>query len=137
MPVQGVAASAMLLCGPGHERMMQGLVLGAQAAVAGRADEPRHDLAVAGHAAHEHAVQVDSVASEPSADADGGIGLFQPHGEFSCSACAACCSVLALPSGFALPEDVSPVHPMRATSSTPVASHQSDGPERPPRVFLV
>ena len=29
MPVQGMAASAMLFCGPSHERMMQSLVVGA------------------------------------------------------------------------------------------------------------
>lgn len=133
MPVQGMAASAMLFCGPSHERMMQALVPGAQAG-AGQIDKFRDGRAAVGHAVHFPTVQLDAAASEPSAD--GAVGLYQQHGKVGCSACAACCSALALPAGFAFSESQSPARAVRMSPSAPVASHQPDGLDRPPRVVL-
>lgn len=135
MPVQGMAASLMLFCGPSHERMMQGLVADASAARPAAAGEAAHDHAHAGHAVQHHASHDDAVASHSVVDADGDDAgsLRGHHGKVSCSACAACCSALALPASFSLPEAVRTSLPMQTSSSAPVASHQPDGPDRPPR----
>lgn len=138
MPVQGMAASAMLFCGPSHERMMQGLVREAPAAAQVDVHEHAHGGSAADHGVHPHTDSHGPDASQghESADADGAQGLMPHHGKFSCSACAACCSVLALPAPFALPEASSPVHPVRMAPVAPIASHQPDGLDRPPRAVL-
>jgi hypothetical protein len=139
MPVQGMAASAMLFCGPSHERMMQGLVLDASASAPSHAGDAMHQMAVMDHGGHhEHAGSGAPVASEPTVGADGdGMGtLFPHHGKFSCSACAACCIALALPASFELPEAVRTAHALRSSPVAPVTSHQPDGLDRPPRAVL-
>lgn len=140
MPVQGMAASAMLFCGASHERMMQGLVLDASASAPGHATDAAREVATMDHGDHEHAGSGAPVASEPTAGADGdgdGIGsLFPHHGKFSCSACAACCIALALPASFELPQTVLTAHGLRSSPVAPVASHQPDGLDRPPRAVL-
>lgn len=133
LPVQGVAASAMLFCGPGHGRTVQGP---ASHHAAGHG----HDMAATDHGAHTHSVHAvaHSAGSEPSVanPSDGADGLFPHHGKFSCSSCAACCSALALPASFSLPETPGPAHPLRTSLEAPVASHQPDRLDRPPRTVL-
>lgn len=138
MPVQGMAASAMLFCGPSHERMMQGLVLEAPAAAPGHVHDHAHGGPAAEHGVHLHSDSSGPNASQAlqSADSDGTQGLVPHHGEVSCSACAACCSVLALPAQFALPEAPGPVHPVHRALVAPITSHQPDGLDRPPRTVL-
>lgn len=138
MPVQGMAASAMLFCGPSHERMMRGLALGASASAPGHAGDAAHEMVAMDHGAHEPAVSGAPVAREPAvgADSDGVGSLFPHHGKFSCSACAACCSAPALPASFELPEAVRAAHAIRSSPMAPVASHQPDGLDRPPRAIL-
>lgn len=141
MPVQGMATSAMVVCGPSHERMTQGLMLDAPGVASSRAAHG-HDDSAMDHGVHQgehvHPASGGPVADLPSAgaDVDGTVGLFPHHGKFSCSACAACCSALALPASFVLPEPSTPVHLVRMASVEPVASHQPDGLERPPRTIL-
>lgn len=122
MPVQGMAASMMLFCGPSHARMMSGLV--GQAA----ADAGVHDHAAAGHDHAAHATH-----AVVSADPDNGSGAASPHIELTCSACAACCSVLALPMSFSLPAATDMAHPMHAAPSVLPSSHEPDRLDRPPR----
>lgn len=123
MPVQGMAASLMLFCGTGHERV-------ASAWVAGVAADARvHDGAAAGHDHEAHA----SHASTAAHDMGEGAGPAQQHTEHTCSACAACCSVLALPMSFSLPATSGMAHTMRSAAPTPRPSHQPDGLDRPPR----
>lgn len=138
MPVQGMAASAMLFCGASHERMMQGLVLDAPASAPGHSGDAAHEVAAMDHGDHEHAGSGAPVASEPdmAADGDGMGSLFPHHGKFSCSACAACCTALALPASFELPQAVRTAHALRSSPVAPVASHQPDGLDRPPRAVL-
>lgn len=138
MPEQGMAASLMLFCGPSHERMMHAAGVDVAAVRSVQAGPTLHDPADAGHAGralHDHAAPGDRVASQPAeaTGADPAGSLPGHHGKVSCSACAACCSALALPAGFTLPEAVGVAHPMQTSSPTPLASHQPDGPERPPR----
>jgi len=138
MPVQGMAASVMLFCGPSHERMMQGLVVDAPASPSSHAAKPGHEPAATGHGVHDHAVPEHPVADEPATGADGNdvTGLFPHHGKFSCSACAACCSALCLPTSFVLPTPSIPEHVAPMPTVEPVASHQPDGLDRPPQTVL-
>ncbi len=140
LPVQGMAASAMLFCGPGHGRTGQEPASHAPAVASHHTAGHGHDLAATDHGAHAPAVHAapHSGASEPSAasSSDGADGLFPHHGKFSCSSCAACCSALALPASFSLPETPGPAHPLRTSAEAPVASHQPDRLDRPPRTVL-
>lgn len=139
MPVQGMAASAMLFCGASHGRMMQALFVEAPAAAPGHVHDHEHGGPAADHGGvHPHADSSDLAASQApqNADADGAQGFVPDHGKFSCSACAACCSVLALPAQFALPGAPSLAHPVHMAPGAPVASHHPDGLDRPPRTVL-
>ncbi|MCL4698178.1 MAG: hypothetical protein KJ023_14165 [Burkholderiaceae bacterium] len=139
MPAQGLAASSMLSCGPGHEHMARAFALAMSAGGAG------HDTAAAAHDKHAHAAPQGSAAGHedraaPHAAAAGAgndvgdnAGPFAPQGGSGCSACADCCSVLALPVDAMLPEPVGPLHPLRAAPAPRVASYPSDTPDRPPR----
>ena len=166
IPVQGMAASAMLSCGPSHSRMIQGLTgsgQGSEPAPTAHRVQPTHaaHAAHAAHATHDaHAGHRHTDGSEgsdgaqqasPRADTDQRAGSdlgesslaardarltaqpSPPQGDFSCSACAACCSLLALPAEFSLPDSRDLAHPMRATAPHPVASDQADTLDRPPR----
>ena len=138
MPVQGMAASAMLFCGASHERMIQGLGIEVPAAASGPVHDHAHGGPVADHGVHPHADSNGLAASlaSQSGDAEGAPGFVPHHGKFSCSACAACCSVLALPAVFVLPEASGPVHHLHMAPVAPMASHQPDGLDRPPRTVL-
>lgn len=138
IPVQGLAAAAMLSCGPSHARMMQGLLHGAQAAAPGHGHGHGPALSTAadhgahhGHAAPHQAAPSPAAEPAPTADAAGSAA---PQADaFSCSACAACCAMLALPAGSVQPQAVVPAHPERDALVVPVASPPPDGLDRPPR----
>lgn len=138
MPVQGLAASVMLFCGPSHERMMQGLTGDGPAVGSSQVAEAWHEDSAADHGLHAHLAPVPPGADNPGAgsDADGSTSLFPHSGKFTCSACAACCSALALPASFVLPEPSSLEHIVPMSPVEPVASHQPDGLDRPPRSVL-
>ena len=144
MPLQGMAASAMGSCGPSHARIMQGLMAGAPLAASLEAAEAGHGTFASDHGAHQHATPAHPVGDEPCAGthtgsraaADGLSGQVLHHGDFSCSACAACCPALALPASLVLPEPSGPEPLVQVAPIEPVASHQPDGPERPPRTIF-
>lgn len=109
LPVQGYAAAGAVHCAAMHERMH-----------ATAAAEHHHDDGAM--ASHHHEAVAD--------DHDSGKG--GPAG-FKCSACAACCVALGLPSSaLDLPA-------VRADSAAPgivsasPAAFLTSGPERPPR----
>lgn len=118
MPLQGLAASAMLLCGPGHDRA--GLTHEVQA----------HD--------HGHGHGGDPAHAEVSADpdADSAEGRSPHHGQHTCSVCASCCAAFALPAAFVLPGVASLAQAVHASLDAPVASPPLDGLDRPPRTDL-
>ncbi|MBP6903531.1 MAG: hypothetical protein KBC73_25825 [Burkholderiaceae bacterium] len=122
MPVQGLAASMMMLCGPGHPRMLQGLESDAGAVQAGQVSASVHG------SMHEPGHQ------HPCADQpDCGSGASPHHGKHGCSACAACCSMLALPAGWLLPPALAPVQAVQALAPPALPSQPPDGLDRPPR----
>jgi hypothetical protein len=121
LPLQGLAASAMIACGASHERMMARLVPDASAPDV----EPMH------HAAHAGA---DSASPCAGADADNEAGPLSHHqGAFSCSACAACCAMAALPAGFAVPPVVAAAQRVQGAPPALRASPLPDALDRPPR----
>jgi hypothetical protein len=123
MPVQGLAASLMLFCGPSHQRMV--------AVVSG---EPQGSVVAPAHTAPHEATQEHAMAPchGPTVGeiADASASL---HGDFSCSACAACCAVLALPTRMVLPADPETARAFAASPAALVRSHHPDGLDRPPR----
>jgi hypothetical protein len=112
LPMQGYAAAGAVHCAALHERMY--------AAVA--ADHHHGDLATAGHH-HETA----------PGEHDAGKG--SPAG-FKCSACAACCVALGLPSTAWVPPAVHAGSTGPEIVSASPAAFLTSGPERPPRLFL-
>lgn len=133
IPVQGIAASAMLHCGPNHST---------------QAGQVQSDVAVH-HAQHGHAGQTgahedkDNTAAGPSTaasgyDADSGSRSTDVTKlvKFKCSACASCCSAVAIL--HSVPA-ISVVEIVSDRDSSPVADlpgFVTDGPERPPRIAL-
>lgn len=131
MPVQGMAASVMQFCGPGHARVLQGFV-----------PAERQGTAVHDHGPGHHHPAVGSVR-DPATPAAHSAAVDEPsgsasahHGKYSCSACAACCSMMAMPSGFALPLRPELASELSPSPPVPVQSHLPDGLDRPPRVHL-
>lgn len=123
MPLQGMAAAAMLHC--------------ASAGVARDAQRVPHGHAADGHDhadghAHAHHHQ-DATGDEAGGDPSPALASDAGH---SCSACAACCAGAGLPAAslhLTLPELSSP--PATLAVATTVSFIVS-GPERPPRATL-
>jgi hypothetical protein len=146
MPLQGMAATGMWFCGPGHERMMHGWVDGtvddsrdgAPGSATRQADRATHDAAGIDHHAHPHdpsgALAASDLSSEVDADVVG--SPLSQTGPSTCSACAACCAAMGLPARFELPVGVGAAHPTLAPLVTPVESQEPDGLDRPPRPAL-
>lgn len=131
IPVQGVAAAAMLYCGPDH---LAGDPAGHGAGhiaahEAGHVHANDHD----GHAnaGHEHA-QPDMLAADLASVPD---APDQPA-PAKCSVCAACCSAAAIAAStlmFSQPG----IDPLPVLMSSSLSySFITDGPLRPPRSFL-
>ncbi len=109
-PLQGIAASTMLFCGPSHDRMQQAT------------DHSAHQDA-SHHLSHDDPA---SAGSENLPDAGG----------FKCSACASCCSSVALP---CVALTMVTAESATSTVDEPIASvpaFLTDGPDRPPRSTL-
>lgn len=132
LPVQGIAASLMTFCGPSHALMMQGV-------------GPEHHGTQAPDAKHGPAAHLpmssDSGVGHGDASvidgpADDAAGLFSFLGQFSCSACAACCSMVGLPASLSLPGQPHSVQSVLAWLAVSVQSHLPDGLDRPPRAVL-
>ena len=132
LPVQGFAASTMLLCGAGHHGSAQ-------------ATEGGHD-----HASHMHmGTQVVSVVSESPAHRHAAEAA-PPHegSAFSplaakhvkvmgkCSACAACCTFAFLPTTVIAFTAPAPSRALPVVELTTDVGFFTDGPDRPPRLPL-
>jgi hypothetical protein len=117
LPVQGVAAATMVLCGPMHQRM---------------AGEQNTD------AAAEHQAHGMSAEQHASHHAPSGNVQDVPSDKYSCSACSTCPTGATMAMSSALAPDSTP------SSSKPVTSETAgfigfvpDRPEHPPRSILV
>jgi hypothetical protein len=120
LPVQGIAATTMFACGPGHD------------ASAGHAPSALHHGAIeheshdhAGHAADGHPMDPVHASGE---DASGDAG--------TCSACASCCLGAAIPQA-RIDADVAVASSTQASDlGFAAVAFLTNGPERPPRPFL-
>ncbi len=90
LPVQGLANAVMLNCGPSHQRMQA--VVSGHAAHAQHAEHAHHDSAAPPHSQAAHHADTAAVAGDDAGSPDTLTDL----GQFKCSACASCCSGLAL-----------------------------------------
>ena len=116
LPIQGAVAATMARCGS-HHSAPAGVVV--TAAVETMADADAH----AGHHAHAHEKHSSSAAD-----------VTDPH---KCSACAACCSVAVIgPMVLAVPAPDLASTVWTAVVPT-VEKFSADGPDRPPRTFVV
>ena len=127
LPIQAVAAAGMLHCGAAH-RLMQ---VGSAAAVAPDGRDHVHEAVP-----HQHGdagLDVEMGAGDPS---DAGSSTAALGDDYTCSACANCCSAAAPPaSGVRLPTP--PIEAQAAgMAATDLVSFMSGGIERPPRTFL-
>jgi hypothetical protein len=121
LPMQSWAVVTMLHCGSSHQAMAQALLEVPHHPSADQA--MHHDQHAAGHA-----MTSDGPADEPGLDE---VSAFQ------CSACAACCSGVALLQFPGVFLKVPSATPSRATLSVPALSFFTSGPDRPPRLSLV
>src|SRR5687768_652304 len=118
IPLQGFATASMLFCGPHHASLAQ------------RADAGHHDHGAA-HAHHHHD------AAPATDDDETGLAGFVKLFSVKCSACAACCSLSALPAT-AMPSlsflpSISVAVPFFGSSYAGIVP---DGLERPPSQHL-
>ena len=132
LPVQGFAASTMLLCGAGHH--------GAAPATEGGHDHASHMHLGAQHVFGASASHADDHAAEATPSHEGSafgpLAAKDAKAMGKCSACAACCTVAFLPTtviAFTAPA------PSRALPVVELTTHVgffTDGLDRPPRLFL-
>lgn len=134
VPMQGYAAVTMFGCAPGHHGMT---VKPSEVAAA----DHHHDTAVPQHL-HAAKVEVasathhgDSAEPEPArvVKASGTPGKL---GKSSCTPCAACCVVAALPAAMVVFQPVPLVDFFVPLAPRGLASFLTKGPERPPRFIL-
>lgn len=121
IPMQGMAAAAMLHCGPSHHR---------SAVVQSSA----HDDSAHEHSGHQvEGASVEAAGNHGAGDAPNGLG---DASQAKCSACANCCSYAAMPNA------VSSLAEPRLEAVGFIASPQSfvpvdlSGLKRPPRSIL-
>lgn len=135
LPLQGMAASLMLHCGPVSALERQGFAP-ASAPGAGHRTQAQSD--VPAHApCHDHPGSGLAVAPDASAQGaahDEGGGSVMVRGKLSCSACAACCSMMAMPSEVALPQQPELALALSLSPPVPMSSHLPDTLDPPPRL---
>lgn len=122
IPVQGMAAGTMALCGPGA-------VHGLASAVASPRAETAGDHA--DHAGHDHAAM--TATAGPDEGSHGDLAHADDH---KCSVCASCHSAAALVTELPHLPAIDPASTVFAAIVLSVAPFAADGPERPPRRFL-
>ena len=129
VPVQAIAASAMQHCGPAHQLMQAGLT----AASSADGLDQAHDAVP-----HEHSEAATVSDDQQSVDdvSDATLKAGALGDDYTCSACANCCSAVGLPSAVVrIPEPPIAVHASALSAST-LFSFVPGGLDRPPRTFL-
>jgi hypothetical protein len=132
LPAQGMAGVTMAHCGQSHDRM-------------GAATEASHHRHAAHDAstAHQHDADIadgadgaDQVDDTMTAQAKEQPGKLSDLGQYKCSSCASCCAGAALPSAMPRALEVTAALAL-VTEKITVDAFASDGPDRPPRIYLV
>ena len=129
LPLQGFAAVTMLNCGPNHQRMWE-------AALAEPAGS--HDHATRGHHQHEMSTagnHHDTASADAETDPSS-VHQLNKLTKFKCSACAACCIGVALPTAALAFASMPPAEALRFFVPAPHVDFVTDGLDRPPRLLL-
>ncbi len=119
LPWQGVAAAAMVLCGPGTQAAVHGVL-------------EAHAPAADGHGMHHGHGAHDALQSHDAGHAESGHGL-QADADHHCAACSVCGHALALPGApVMLQTPPLPQGPVAGVWQRP-ASRVAPLPDKPPR----
>jgi hypothetical protein len=130
VPAQGLAAATMALCGLNHSGLGPAATL-TQAPLSGHGHQP--GLATASPAAAQAQGPAFAHCEEMAADDPSSLPGSDSTSRHSCSVCATCCSVGALPNALLDVPAVAPAVAAFATVLTTAGSVVIDGLERPPR----
>jgi hypothetical protein len=127
LPVQGLAAAALVHCGPSHERMQTSAAPGEHAhgkhgGTAGQGHEPDH---CQGHA---------QVPSQGQSQAQSHPAEATDLAQYTCGACTSCCTGLALLSALPQLPASAPGVPDFVVQLPDFAEVAQTGPDRPPRL---
>ena len=131
VPVQGMAAATMAVCGPSHHASAASAqpghgASGVHAHHSGDAPSAQHHHGATPQAETADAAPAGAAATPPLTQAD----------DQKCSACASCCSFSAVPSA-AIDVPVPAISPTRFSAVVPrIDAFAADGPDRPPRTVL-
>ena len=134
VPVQGYAAVTMLGCGPGHHETAD---VQSPVAVANDDDEavPPHSHEATSESAGE---RHHGDSAEPDhAHALKAHGASGTAGKGSCTPCASCCVVGALPASMLVFQAIPLADFFVPLAPRGLVSFLTEGPERPPRSSLV
>ena len=135
LPVQGFAAVTMLHCAGGHHDSAAAVATdGHDHAMHVRASDAIGEMSDMASSYDESAPRGASVQTDKSSSP---AATAHPKTVLSkCSACAVCCSVAYLPTAvLAFPPSMPAEMPSTFESQAPAAFF-TDGPDRPPRLFL-
>jgi hypothetical protein len=129
LPMQAVAAAGMQHCGAAHHLMQ----VGALAAAASYGLDPAPQATPRLHADAD-----TGLVADPSGDDSSGASLSASplNDDFTCSACANCCSAVALPSSVVRFRAPAVEARAAALPASGRGSFVPDGIDRPPRTFL-
>lgn len=134
VPAQGFAAATRLLCSAAHH----GVGMGVASAAPGARVAPTASVdSVASAHAHHHP-QVPSAAPAHQAESSHGTSHRLDHDSGRCTACAACCTAVALPTHVpALPGEPTGQATHVALHADGEVAFVTGGPDRPPRTRLL
>lgn len=128
-PIQAIAAAGMQHCGPVHQLMQVGTTVAASI----DEQEMSHDASP-----HEHAEAATESGAEtnPGGASDATVNAAAFADDYTCSACANCCSAVGLPSAVVrIPAQPIGVH-VSLLPASEVVSFVPGGIDRPPRTVL-
>ena len=133
LPVQGFAASTMLLCGAGHHGAAR-----ASGAERDRAGHMHVAMSATAGASQSHADHDHEAEATPAHDGGAFGPMAAKHAEVvgKCSACAACCVVAFLPTTVIAFTALAPSRSVPMLELTTHVDFVADGPDKPPRLVL-
>lgn len=130
LPVQGMAGVTMAHCGSSHERM-------GAAVEATQHRHADHDAGRTHHHAGAPAEGMDSADRAAAPHAQVKSDKMSDLGQYKCSSCASCCAGSALPSTMPRIPHAPAAPAVFAEDMVTVDAFAADGPDRPPRTYLV
>lgn len=139
LPVQGFAAATMLFCAGGHHHRVAEAI-GGEMTLSGHEHAHGHSHVGVSHLdSHDH---LASAVPDAGHDHEHAMGDSHSHGKSlskldgKCSACAACCTSVALPTTLTVFQPMKADSPLVAVVTTSSVGFLTDGQDRPPRFFL-